>query len=211
MTDSNYTAIAVLLDRSGSMESIRSDAEGGLRQFIADQRAQPGRATLRLAQFDSRYEVVHRSLPMVDVPDPVLAPRDMTALLDSWGRAMAEFGEELAALPEDDHPGTVIFVVVTDGLENASREWTREQVFDRVKEQTDIWNWQFVFLAANQDAVAEGAKYGVPRAQTLTYAATSEGTQSSYDSLSAAVSRSRGPGGQSVGFTEQEREQAQRS
>ena len=206
MPDSSYTALSVLLDRSGSMRRIREDAEGGLRSLIEDQRAQPGRATLRFAQFDDRYEVVHPSQPIDQVGEPSLHPRGMTALLDAWGRAMTEFGEELAALPEEQRPGNVIFVVVTDGAENASREWSREQVFDMVREQTDKWGWKFLFVAANQDAVAEGAKYGVPAGQTVTYTHDSCGTRSAFGSTSSVISRTRG--GKGSAFTEAERRAA---
>lgn len=205
MTDSNYTAISVLLDRSGSMSAIKSDAEGGLRQFITDQQQVDGKCTLRLAQFDNEYEVVHGSTPIKDVPPPVLAPRASTALLDSWGRCMTEFGEELAALPEDQRPGHVIFVVITDGMENASREWTREKVFEKVTEQTDQWGWEFLFLAANQDAVAEGQKYGVAGTHSMTYDHTAGGTQAAYAAMSATTTRSRAAGTRSAGFTDEER------
>lgn len=207
MGDSNYTALSVLLDRSGSMQTIRSDAEGGLRALIAEQRAVPGRVTLRLAQFDDRYEVVHPSQSLDQVGEPSLQPRGRTALLDAWGRAMVEFGEELAALPENRRPGNVIFVVITDGLENASREWTRQQVFDKVREQTDRWGWTFLYVAANQDAIVEGAKYGVPAGQTVTYTADSGGTQAAFASTSSAVRRTRG--GSSAEFTEAERQATQ--
>ncbi len=209
MANSDYTAISVLLDRSGSMRSIRADAEGGLRSLIEDQRNQPGRATLRLAQFDDQYEVVHGSTALDQVPLPTLVPRGTTALLDGWGRAMTEFGEELAALPVDQRPAHVVFVVVTDGQENASREWTRSQVFDKVREQTDQWGWVFLFLAANQDAVAEGQKYGVPGAQSVSYAATAAGTRSAYSSTSAVISSTRGGG--DAAFTDADRKAAGKS
>lgn len=205
MPDSSYTAISVLLDRSGSMRTIRKDAEGGLRALIEDQRTQPGRATLRLAQFDQHYEVVHPSLFLDQVPMPELHPRGVTALLDAWGRAMTEFGEELAALPEEQRPGNVVFVVVTDGAENASREWSRQQVFDMVREQTEKWGWTFLFIAANQDAVAEGGKYGVPGAQSATYSHDADGAQSAFGSTSAAITRTRG--GKNAAFTDAERQE----
>jgi len=203
VVDSNYTALSVLLDRSGSMQRIRSDAEGGLRALIAEQRTVPGRVTLRLAQFDEHYEVVHPSQSLHQVGEPSLQPRGQTALLDAWGRAMGEFGEELAALPEDQRPGSVVFAVITDGLENASQEWTQQQVSDKVREQTDRWGWTFLYVAANQDAIAEGAKYGVPSAQSVSYTADSDGTQSAFASTSSAVTRTRGGG--SAGFTEAQR------
>src|SRR5262245_31447331 len=114
MSDNVATAVCLLVDRSGSMANIRSDAEGGIRTFIEDQRGQSGQCTLRLAQFDDRYEVVHASLPIAEVHFPTLQPRGRTALLDAWGRAMADFADELRALPDRDRPVSIIFVVVTD-------------------------------------------------------------------------------------------------
>jgi hypothetical protein len=207
MTNSNYTAISVLLDRSGSMAKIKSDAEGGLQALIDEQRALPGRVTLRLAQFDTIYDVVHQSKPLDQIPPVVLNPRGMTALHDAWGRSMIEFGDELAALPEDQRPGIILFIVVTDGLENASIEWYREQVFDKVTEQTEKWGWKFLYVAANQDAIEKGEDLGVPRAQSVTYAHDSHGTQAAFTATSAAVTRAR-VSGQSVGYTDEEREAA---
>jgi uncharacterized protein YegL len=208
MPNPSYTAIQLLLDRSGSMVSIRSDAEGGIKTFIEDQRKAPGKCTLRLAQFDYEYELVHPSTPIADVPFPSLHPRGGTALLDGWGRAMTEFGEELAGLPEDGRPAHVIFVVVTDGYENSSQEWSREQIFNKVTEQTETYGWQFLYLAAGQDAVKEGAAYGVASAATMDWAASPKGTQAVYSAASASVLRTRS--GNDGGFTEAERKSARK-
>lgn len=206
MTDSNYTAIQLLIDRSGSMYGIRSDAEGGVKTFIEEQRALPGKCTLRFAHFDDRYEIVHESLPIADAPVYVLTPRGSTALLDAWGRTMVDFGAELAALSEDERPDNVVFVVVTDGLENSSTEWTYESVSVKVKEQTEKWGWKFLYLGSGQDAVHEGAKLGVPRSQSLTYGVTGQSVNSSYSAAAAAVTRTRS--GKSVTFTADERKSA---
>ena len=178
------THLALLVDRSGSMSAIREDAEGGLKQLIADQRALPGELTIELFQFDTEYEKVD------DVDAWTLVPRGMTALLDAMGKSITEVGEGLAARHEDDRPEKVIFVIVTDGLENSSREWTREKVFESVKRQTDEYGWQFVFSAANQDAVAEGSSLGVR--SNMNYAATGAGTQSAYATMSSSIGAFRG-------------------
>jgi hypothetical protein len=191
MTNPDYTAVAFLIDRSGSMYRIAEDAAGGIAKFLEDQRKIDGKCTVRIAQFDDQYDVLCVSTPVENVPNPTIDPRGSTALLDAWGKAMTEFGEELAALPEDERPANVIFVVVTDGHENSSHEWTREQVLAKVKEQTEKWNWRFLYLAANQDAVKEGAKYGVARGQTMTYDATGAGAQSAYAAASASITATR--------------------
>lgn len=206
MTNPDYTAVQLVLDRSGSIRKILSDMQGGLQTFIEDQKKVPGRCTLRISQFDNEYEVVHGSRPISEVEVPSIHPRGWTALLDAWGRALTEFGEELAALPEDQRPSKVIFVVMTDGLENASKEWTYDQVHAATTEQREKWGWEFLFLGANMDAVKEGAKLGVPSANSITYDTDSKGVASSYGAVSASVTRTRGGG--SGGFTQAEREAA---
>lgn len=201
MTDSNYTHIAVLLDRSGSMESIKADTEGGFKTFLAEQKAQPGKATIALSQFDTIYDVVYGPTDIQSAPPLKLDPRGGTALLDGMGRFIVETGEFLASLPEDERPGNVVFVTITDGEENSSREWTRDRVFDKVKEQTDVFGWTFVFLAANQDAIQAGARLGVAAGTSMTYDSRNVG--STYSTLSASVTRSRV--GSSAAFTDAER------
>jgi hypothetical protein len=206
MTDADCTAIAVLMDRSGSMDSIRTDAEGALRAFVASQAAEPGRCTIRLSHFDDVYETVYGSTPIDRAPDYVLEPRGMTALLDAVGRTVVELGEELAALPEAERPGTVIVLIQTDGLENHSRDWTRERVFDLITHQREVYGWDFVFLAANQDAIAEGARLGVAAEDSLTWAATGDGVAGAAMAMDANIVRKRR--GDRSGFTADERSAA---
>jgi hypothetical protein len=192
MTDSNYTHIAVLLDRSGSMSAIKSDTEGGFKTFLDEQKRQPGKATLSLSQFDTVYDVVYGPRDIQTAPDLVLSPRGGTALLDGMGRCITETGEFLAGLPEAERPGNVIFVTITDGEENSSHEWTRERVFAEVKKQQEQYGWTFIFLAANQDAIQAGAQYGVNSGTSLTY--DSHNVGGTYASLSASITRSRSGG-----------------
>ncbi|TDE95981.1 VWA domain-containing protein [Occultella glacieicola] len=172
MTDQNFTHIAFLLDRSGSMQSIRSDTVGGFDAFIAEQRGEPGRCTVSLAQFDDEYQEVYADRPIADVPSLDLVPRGRTAMLDAIGRLINATGARLAALPEDQRPGTVIVGIMTDGLENASREFTRAQIKAMIGEQTDRYGWQFLYMGANQDAIEVGTGLGVDPGLAVTYAAT---------------------------------------
>lgn len=204
MTDPNYTHIAVVLDRSGSMHSIKADTEGGFATFLAEQKAAPGRATISLAQFDDNYEVVYGPQDIASAPPLKLVPRGSTALLDAMGKTIVSTGEFLESLPEAQRPGNVIFVVITDGQENASREWTRDKVFAKVTEQQNTYGWTFVFLAANQDAIASGRHLGFAAAQSLSY--TDQTVGSTYSTLSASVTRSRV--GQNAAFTKAERDAA---
>jgi hypothetical protein len=170
MTDSNLTHIYFLLDRSGSMQSIKGDTEGGFAAFVEEQRAGEGECRVTLAQFDDHYEVVYAALPVSQVPPLALQPRGTTALLDAMGRLVTDAGAELAALPEDRRPGTVIVAVMTDGLENASREWTHPAIRSLVEQQTRDYGWQFLYMGADQDAVEVGRSLGVTAGSSVTYA-----------------------------------------
>lgn len=169
MTDSTLTHLYFLLDRSGSMQSIKSDTEGGFAAFIVEQRAADGECRVTLAQFDDSYEVVYDARPVADVPALDLRPRGSTALLDAIGRLVTDSGQDLAARPEEERPGTVIVAIMTDGLENASREWTHPAIKALVEQQTAQFGWQFLYLGADQDAIEVGASLGVARDHAITY------------------------------------------
>ena len=169
MTNPNLTHLYFLLDRSGSMQSIKDDTEGGFDAFIAEQRSQPGECRVTLAQFDDQYEEVYRDVPVADVPPLSLSPRGSTALLDSIGRLLSEAGARLAALPEHERPGIVIVGIMTDGHENSSRELTHAQVKALIERQTSEYAWQFVYMGADQDAIEVGSSIGVAAATSMTY------------------------------------------
>ena len=172
MTDSSLTHVYVLLDRSGSMSSIADDTVGGFAAFIREQQSVPGRCRLSLAQFDDVYERVYAAaVDIRDVPPLDLQPRGRTALHDAMVRLIGEAGEELAALPEEQRPGTVLVAVLTDGHENASREATGPMVKTLVERQQGQWGWQFTYLGANQDAVLTAEGLGIRADDALTYAA----------------------------------------
>lgn len=207
MTDPQRTLIAALLDRSGSMDSIRSDTEGGFNALIAAQRTEPGDATVTLAQFDTEYEVVYENRPLADVPPLDLQPRSMTALFDALGRLITDLGAELAARPEAERPGHVIVVVMTDGYENSSVEWTAESVNAVVKRQESEYSWHFVFLGANMDAIAVGAQLGFAPDRTMTYDASELGVASAMAATTNYVSRQRraAPMAAAPGFSDADR------
>ncbi|MHB8862450.1 MAG: vWA domain-containing protein [Pirellulaceae bacterium] len=167
---SDLTDITLVVDRSGSMGSIRADAEGGVNAFVAEQAKQPGEALLTLVQFDTEYEFLHRGVPVQQVPPYELVPRGMTALLDAVGRAINETGERLAKMQEEDRPGLVVFVVMTDGEENSSKEFSRDQIKQLITQQQEKYNWHFTFLGANQDAFAEARALGIVAAGAANFA-----------------------------------------
>ncbi|WP_257477579.1 vWA domain-containing protein [Acidipropionibacterium jensenii] len=170
MTRSDLTHIYFLLDRSGSMQSIKSDTEGGFAAFIEQQRTtSEGECRVTLAQFDDRYELVYADQPIAEVPPLDLAPRGTTALLDAMGRLITDAGTALATLPEDQRPGTVVVAVMTDGIENASREWTHPAIKALVEQQTNDYHWQFMYMGADQDAIEVGASIGVASDYSVSY------------------------------------------
>lgn len=170
MTRSDLTHLYFLLDRSGSMQSIKSDIEGGFAAFVAEQRDGEGECRVTLAEFDDRYDVVYAGRAVDEVPPLDLQPRGTTALHDAMGRLVTDAGAELAALAEDQRPGTVIVAVMTDGLENASQEWHGPAVKALVGQQSEQWGWQFLYMGADQDAVEVGEGLGVGRDTSVTYA-----------------------------------------
>jgi hypothetical protein len=185
----DLTDITIVIDRSGSMSSIRSDAEGGINTFIESQKTEPGEALLTLVQFDTEYEFVHKGMPIGNVPHFHLVPRGSTALLDAVGRSINETGARLAAIEESERPGLVVFVIVTDGAENSSKEFTRAKIREMIEHQQSVYKWQFTFLAANQDAFAEGASMGIAQDGIAGYAM--DKMQNVYAATSKKMSRMR--------------------
>ena len=169
MTDQNLTHLYFLLDRSGSMVSLREDTIGGFDTFIAEQRTAPGRCRVTLAQFDNEYDEVYADRDIAAVPSLELVPRGSTALLDALGRLVVTAGERLGALPEADRPGSVVVGVMTDGYENASRDWTHARIKALIEQQSRDYGWQFLYLGADQDAIEEGSKMGFAAGKSMTY------------------------------------------
>lgn len=206
MTKPDKTLIAVILDRSGSMQMIQSDMEGGMNAFLKEQANVSGECQLFFSQFDTQYEVLTDFVDIKNAPYFHLEPRGMTALLDAMGRTITTVGERLAALPEDERPAHVLVVIITDGLENSSHQWSREKVMELVKQQTDQYGWTFTYLGANQDAIAVAASYGIDASTTMDFAASSAGVANTYRSLSLNTTLLRG--GQSFGYSDEDREDA---
>ncbi|PJI95126.1 VWA domain-containing protein [Luteimicrobium subarcticum] len=169
MADTNLTHLAMLLDRSGSMQAIKAATEKGFDLFLAEQRETPGRCTVTLAQFDDTYEEIYTDLDLREVPPLDLQPRGMTALLDSIGRLVQTTALRIAQLPEEQRPATVVVGIMTDGLENASKEFTHPAIKGLVAERETTFGWTFLYMGANQDAIEVGASLGVAAERSLTY------------------------------------------
>ena len=189
------THIVAILDRSGSMETIRNDAIGGFNTFLREQQELPGDADMTLIQFDNEYEVVRARVPLRDMKPLTVhsyVPRGGTALFDAIGRTL---NEQRIALGDG---ARVVVTILTDGEENASREFTREQIAALVK-KCEGNGWRFVFLAANQDAFAAGRGMGVSVNTTSNFAATGKGVMRGFAYASQSTQLYRGIGGQSMG------------
>jgi hypothetical protein len=143
-----YTHIAVVLDRSGSMQDVKTDTIGGFNSFLEDQKNLPGDATLTLIGFDDHYETWRDFVALKDVQaldDATFVPRGMTALLDAIGRTITETGAHLEQLPENDRPEKVVMAIMTDGLENHSLKFNAHQIGELITHQRDVYKWQFLF------------------------------------------------------------------
>jgi len=188
MTDSNKTLVAALLDRSGSMQDSKELTEDGWRELINTQRSEPEYCEVTLAQFDTEYEVLYPPTAIAAVPEFVLVPRGRTALLDAAGMFITEVGDQLAALPEDQRPGQVICLIMTDGMENASHQWTWEALKALIIQQREVYGWKFIFLGADIDAVEVGERMGVDRRYAMTFDKRSHaGNRAAYARASSMV------------------------
>lgn len=189
MTDKSLTDITLVIDRSGSMEAMREAAQSGVNSLIREQAGAEGRASLTLVQFDTEYEFVHQGVAVESVPEFTLVPRGATALLDAVGRAITEVGDRLASLPEKRRPGLVVFVIVTDGMENSSTTFTRQRVREMITHQRDVYKWRFVFLGADDSAFDEARAMGIDRDHAAVY--SSSHAEAAYDVMSQKLSRAR--------------------
>jgi hypothetical protein len=193
------THISIVMDRSGSMASVAKEAENAINHFIVDQKNQPGECTLFFIDFDT--EAPHRVVydgGIQDASEYMLDPRGMTPLLDAIGWTIIQTGKRLDAMPEADRPSKVIFVIQTDGLENASREFTWEGVRDLIKEQTDTYAWQFIFLGMGLDTFKQGDALGIQN--TVSTVANNAATHdSTYSVLSANTTAYRSGAAQTMG------------
>ena len=186
--------IACVVDRSGSMDAVRTDAIGGFNSFLRQQQALPGEARLSLVLFNHGYERVHDRRPLAEVPpldEATYVPGGTTALLDAVGRTLHDLGNRIEAAPPAERPEKVIVAILTDGLENASRDYTYERVAGAIEDRQAA-GWEFVFLAANQDAIASAARVGIGAQDAFGFVADAAGTGVAFARMAEEVSRRRG-------------------
>ena len=211
-TDNTTTEIAFILDRSGSMSSIAESAVAGFNELLAQQQAEHLQHPVRmsLVLFNEGYEA-----PFCSIPAPEAIPLDMvgyrpngnTALLDAIGRTIDETGARLAALAEGDRPGKVVIAIMTDGLENASKTCTWIDINEKIRHQKEAYKWEFLFLGANQDAIATAGKLSIAAGDSVTYFQMSRSVTSAMRAASKSMRSSKLREAKTQSLTEMVREE----
>ena len=190
----NLTELVFIMDRSGSMAGLESDTIGGFNGMLAKQKKEEGDALVTTVLFDDGFEVLHDRMDIKTVK-PITSRdyyvRGCTALLDAVGKAIMMIKQKEKATSKEERAGQVLFVITTDGLENASKEFTYEKIKKMIEKQTEKHGWKFLFLGANIDAAAEAAKVGISARYSAKYSADGEGTQKNFEGVCKAASAMR--------------------
>lgn len=207
----NKTDITIILDRSGSMDSVKSDTIGGFNSFLTSQQQNETEAALSLVQFDDQYETLYidKDIRQADrLAENTFQPRGMTALFDAVGRTINSVGQRLAATAENERPDKVLMVIMTDGFENASKEFSAGKVGEMIKHQRDVYGWEFMFIGANQDAVLSAQQIGISTAASITYAANAAGTNLAFAQMASKINAYRSSSApSSLAFNDEDREE----
>lgn len=190
----NMTELVLILDRSGSMAGLESDTVGGFNAMIEKQKKQDGECYVSTVLFDDESMVLHDRIKLCDVPK--MTDRDYTvcgctALIDALGGAIRHIKNIHKYARPEDVPEHTVFVITTDGQENASHRYTSEQVKRMIERQKEQYGWEFLFIGANIDAVETAARYGIGKDRAVNYHADGEGTQIVYDTVARAVGNVR--------------------
>lgn len=186
----NLTEIVFILDRSGSMSGLEADTIGGFNSLIRKQRAEEGEAIISTVLFDNFSEVIHDRVPLDKITEMTRKDyyvRGCTALLDAVGGAVHHIGNVHKYARAEDVPEHTMFVITTDGMENASRQYDSEKVKKMIERQKEKYGWEFLFLGANIDAVETARHFGISEDRAVNYHSDSEGTQLNYEVLSEAI------------------------
>jgi uncharacterized protein YegL len=190
----NLTEIVFILDRSGSMSGLESDTIGGFNSLIAKQQKEEGEAIVSTVLFDDETDVIHDRVAIGEVKkltEEDYYVRGCTALLDAVGGAIHHIGNVHKYAREEDRPAKTLFVITTDGLENASRHYSFKDVKRLIKRQQEKYNWEFIFLGANIDAIEVAGNMGISKDRAANYNCDELGTALNYQVLEAAVTRVR--------------------
>lgn len=184
------TELVFILDRSGSMAGLEKDTIGGFNSLIEKQRKEPGNAVVSTVLFDNKSEVIHDRVPLESIPpmtDKEYYVRGCTALLDAVGGAIHHIGNVHKYARREDVPDKTLFVITTDGMENASRRYNYERVRKMIQRQKERYGWEFIFLGANIDAAAEAKRFGIDPEWAANYHCDEAGTALNYEVISDVV------------------------
>ena len=184
------TELVFILDRSGSMSGLEKDTIGGFNSMIEKQKREDGQALVSTVLFDNESVVIHDRLPLDRVPpltEREYYTRGCTALLDAVGGAIHHIGNVHKYARREDVPEKTLFIITTDGYENASRRYDYERVRQMIQHEKEKYGWEFLFLGANIDAAAEAKRFGISEDRAVTYKCDAEGTALNYDVISEAV------------------------
>jgi len=186
----NLTEIVFILDRSGSMSGLEADTIGGFNSMIKKQKKTEGEALISTVLFDNTSEVIHDRVSVQNIKpmtDEDYTVRGCTALLDAIGGAIHHIGNVHKYARAEDVPEHTLFVITTDGMENASRRYDSEKVKKMIERQKEKYGWEFLFLGANIDAVETARGFGISEDRAVNYHSDSEGTQLNYEVVSEAI------------------------
>lgn len=184
------TELVFILDRSGSMAGLEKDTIGGFNSMLEKQRKEPGDAVVSTVLFDNEIQVIHDRVPIAEVPDITdkeYFVRGCTALLDAVGGAIHHIGNVHKYARKEDVPEKTLFIITTDGLENASRRYTYDKVKHMIERQKGRFGWEFLFLGANIDAAAEAKRFGIDEAMAANYHCDEAGTALNFEVISEAI------------------------
>lgn len=205
MVNKDLTALMLVVDCSGSMSSIWREAESSIDNLLKEQRELPGNLFIKMVEFNERV----KSNLLVDSSkfgDWKMFPSGFTALHDAIGIGINELGQELAGLTEKDRPASVIVAIITDGQENSSKEYSGDKIKEMIDHQRDVFNWEFIFLGANQNAIATAKGFGIGHASAMTFGANAGGVTNSVAAASRYLSETRS--GLEASFTDEDRDKS---
>lgn len=195
------TELVFILDRSGSMRGLEADTMGGFNSLTEKQKKERGEALISVVLFDDRTEVLYDRVPLDEIEpmnDRQYYVRGCTALLDALGGAIHHIGNVHKYAREEDRPEKTLFIITTDGMENASHIYTCEKVKQMVNRQKEKYGWEFLFLGANIDAIEVASRFGIQADRAVNYECDGQGTQLNYEVLSQTVSKVRACSGSSA-------------